>query len=537
MPTQRAKEKFQDGITPDDMFLQIAEKLNPAGVGEIKSRAWQWKFDLEQGKKDRFDLYDELGKAPAKYIYLPGPTQMAAHRAPVKTKQVSGGWRAGKSKWLAAEILPYMFRDNAQIWIAANNYILARYEFQYIWDWLKWLNAPIEQVSHPATGRWFLRLAWGAVLETQTVDDVTNIEGGNLDCAAVAEAGLVAADVVRRLRGRTAEKRGPILMAGSLDASEPWYLNTFEEFKNGPTEELSWHSFGIPSWENSIAFPGGREDEAIVEWEATLSPDEFKLKVCAEVAKPEELVFPEFDKGTHVMDFKFGWEDSNGYRLDYPESIMDELGTKTRQWLLPERGPIHLAIDPGFNGAYAVLAIRKYDDYIFVIDEVYARRWMVEDVIKECKSRSWWASVDYAVMDIAGKQHDAMASHLDIWNQPHNLGFKPATNYVPIPDGIQHLRTFLKHPSNQRPRVWVSPNCQGLISEFSLYRYRQAKDNRAEKEEPIDRDNHSIKALTYYVFDRFSPAKSGRTKSEKYIKHMDFEGYTKRNISDWMSSY
>lgn len=515
------REHYGESLEVDDVYKELAQRLNPAtGATGQRSRAWQWKLDLQTGAKTKMDLYEELGRAPGTALYAPGPTQLRAHEAVVRTKQVSGGWRAGKSKWLAAEILPYMFRDNAQIWIVANNYILARYEFEYVVQWLQWLDAPIEQLSTPANGRHFVKLTWGAKLETQTADDITLIEGGNLDCAAVAEAGLVGEDIVRRLRGRVAEKRGPILMAGSLDESEPWYMAYFEDFIKGPNEVLNWHSFGIPSWENRVAFPEGENDPEIAEWKATLTPDQFKLKVCAEVATPEELVFPEFDKMIHVVNFKFSNVDSKGFKLEYPEAIYDELGIKIDHWLLPERDPVMLAIDPGFNGAYAVLACRKYDDQVYVIDEIYVRRWMVDDVIAECKTRWWWPSVTYAVMDIAGKQHDAMSSHLDIWRKPEHLGFKPATNYVPIPDGIHRLRTYLRNPLNGKPRIWFDRKCVGTISEFGMYRYRLPKDNRAEKEEPIDRYNHGIKALEYFLMDRFGPADGrGRTQSEKYVKN------------------
>ena len=189
-----------------------------------------------------------------------------------------------------------------------------------------------------------------------------------------------------------------------------------------------------------------------------------------------------------------------------------------------------LAIDPGYNGAYAVLACRKYDDLIFVLDEVYLRRMQVEEVIAECKTRWWWPQIGYAVMDIAGKQHQAMASHIDIWRKEEHLGFSPATNYVPVPDGIQRLRTFLKNPLNGRPRIYFSRLCKNTVKEFSLYRYRLPKENRPEREEPVDRDNHSLKAISYLLMDRYGPSEGkGRTKSEKYIKSYNIaESYIRR---------
>lgn len=494
------------------------------------SRAWQWKIDLESGARTKFDLYDELGKAPGEIAYFPSPTQMAAHRSEVSTKQVAGGWRVGKSTWLAAELLPYMFRDKAVIWIVANDYVLARYEFKYIRAWLQWLNVPFMSDSMPNMGPWRLVTGWGAELKTQTAADITKIEGGDLDAAGVAESGLMDPDIINRLRGRVTEKRGPILMSGSLDASEPWYMETFEKYIRGPVDGRSWQSWGVPSWENKIVFPGGREDPAILELESTLNEDEFKLKVACQIARPQELVFPEFDKRLQVVPMEFTDIDPTGRKLEYPEFISNDFGMTVNKIILPKRDRVHLTIDPGGGnpqGAYAVLAIRKYDDIIFIIDEVYMKMTTVEEVLAECKTREWWPDVDFAVMDIAGKQKPAMASHAEIWARPENLGFFPAMQYIHIEDGIGHLKSWIRSPMNKKPRLWVSPDCHGLIREFALYRYRTIKENRPISEAPIDANNHSIKALIYYLVNRFAfGGKSVKTTSAKYVRDQTGQSLT-----------
>ena len=541
------REEYGDGIGTDDVYKKIAEKLNPAIVDGKMSRGWQWKFDLWKREfdkqenrwdwvpnvKTKFDLYEELRKAPPEYFYEPSPTQLAAHKSGVRTKQVAGGWRVGKSTWLAAEILPYCFHDNAEIWVIANTYQLPRYEFMYLYHWLRWLDCPITRFNDPGNGMWRLDLAWGAKLETHSCDDVTTIEGGNLDCVGVAEAGLVDEGVIRRLSGRVAEKRGPVLMSGSLDASQNWYMESFSNFLNGPIEDVSWHSFGVPSWENKVVFPKGEQDEQILHWKATLTEDEYKLKVCAEVAKPSELVFPEFREDIHIVNFEYSNTDQGGFKLEYPEPIMDDIGVRVKGFTLPNRGDVMLAIDPGYAGAYAVLACRKYDEDIYVLDEVYVRREVVEEVIAECKTRWWWPHISYAVIDIAGKQHQAMTSQIEIWSKQQHLGFPPRSMYVPIPDGIQRLRTFLKNPLNGRPRIYFSRLCKNTAKEFSLYRYRLSKENRPEREEPVDRDNHAIKALTYLLMDRFGPSEGrGKTISEKYVKNYNVaESYIRRTWS------
>ncbi|MDE2920020.1 MAG: hypothetical protein OXR64_09255, partial [Chloroflexota bacterium] len=52
-------------------------------------------------------------------------------------------------------------------------------------------------------------------------------------------------------------------------------------------------------------------------------------------------------------------------------------------------------------------------------------------------------------------------------------------------------------------RLTVAPECRTLIEEFGLYRYHEASDRAPISEIPIDRDNHAVKALVYWLFDRF----------------------------------
>lgn len=514
----------EDGQSMEDVVLKtIAARLSPALADTNKmSRLWQWKFYLQDGTKTKFDLYRELAKSPAPLTYDPGPAQLEFHECDCITKQLVGGVRLGKSKALAAEGLPYLFKDNASVGITAFTYEKCQPEFDYIRDWLLWLGAELFPDRHSGPGKWEIGLPWGARLITVSGDDESVYEAYNFDALLVAEAGLMKEKNVARSRTRTLEKGGPTLMSGSLDESEPWYTLKFEEFLHGPTDESNWHAFSAPSWDNRFVFPMGREDDKIKQLEAELPPNMFKLKVCAEIAKREELVFPEFDQRTHVMKFKYSTRHPKDelLLLDSPEPIYDDLGLIQRNWVLPARGPVYLAIDPGYAGAYAVLACRIYGDLIFVIDEVYARRRVVDEVIEECQQKWWWPEVNYAVMDIAGKQRQGMVSHKEVWEQEKYLGFTVKMNYVPVVDGITKLRSFLRTPGSNKPRVFVDPNCQGLLSEFSMYMYRTPEEGRPIREEPIDANNHSIKALEYLLVDRFGLTDRARKgSSESYLQY------------------
>src|SRR5258708_16059406 len=120
-------------------------------------------------------------------------------------------------------------------------------------------------------------------------------------------------------------------------------MDTFEKYIRGPVDGKSWQSWGVPSWENKIVFPGGREDPAILELEESLSPDEFKLKVCCEIARPQELVFADFDKRLHVVPMEFSSVDSDGQTLEVPEFITEDFGMTLSKVVLPRRDKVHLA--------------------------------------------------------------------------------------------------------------------------------------------------------------------------------------------------
>jgi hypothetical protein len=48
------------------------------------------------------------------------------------------------------------------------------------------------------------------------------------------------------------------------------------------------------------------------------------------------------------------------------------------------------------------------------------------------------------------------------------------------------------------------------IREFGKYQYRGGLEGRPIPEEPIDRDNHALKALSYWLVDRFGSTRRRR---------------------------
>lgn len=419
----------------------------------------------------------------------PSEAQWPIHESPARVKMFSGGERAGKSCTAGMFVLPRL-PDTRLIWIVARDYNLARPEFEYIYNAL----APhgfVKSVSMPSgqSARWWMRLATDTEVFTVTAADEVKLAARAPDGIIMAEAAQQSYDIYLRLRRRLAERRGWLLMEGTFESSEDWYADLWETWRNGGPE--GEQSFSLPSWSNLAVFPGGYDDPEIQLQLRVLGEALFQERFGGIPSTPSTVVFPEFSYARHVGLAAFD----------------------------PEK-PVEVCVDPGYNGAYAVLAVQYYGGVVRVIDEIYVQRQGVREVIKEARDRPWarqvrpWAA---GVIDIAGTQHQGMQSHAELWALPRRkggAGWTLQSQFVPVEDGIERLRSFLIDPSTGEPRLlYNSEDTKSSQLEYKRYKYPTAKDGRPQREKPVDRDNHAIKALTYWLATRFglTPARKRRS--------------------------
>jgi len=182
-----------------------------------------------------------------------------------------------------------------------------------------------------------------------------------------------------------------------------------------------------------------------------------------------------------------------------------------------ERYPVEIAVDPGYSGAYAVLALQQIEQSVHILDEVYMRQATGEEVINACKKRWWWWKLPRAkdgktagAIDVAAHQHPAADSQIQTWG---NAGITFHSKQVKITDGILAVRRFLKHPSDGTPRIFFNTNLSGefdfsnhpmgILAEFRRYKYPDWREGQRASDLPIDAYNHSCKALAYWLVYRF----------------------------------
>jgi hypothetical protein len=440
---------------------------------------------------DKRLVFDRIG-------YKPSPEQQAVHDDTSLVRLVAGGERAGKSRLAAAEVMGNS-PDGSLFWLLGRDYAGARGEFSYCVEDAQKLNA-IERngLSMPDEGRWTMRLKGGIEISTFSADDPLKIATKAPSGIVLCEAGQHDFSTFMRVFARTAEGRakgeGWLLLAGTFERAQRWYAELHRKGR-GPNE-FGLRSHSLSTWSNLAAFPGGRTDPAIKAMEAALPPDSFMERFGGVPAVNEGVVFREFEITTHVKPIRFGPVETD---------MRDGEG-----WVLPERAPIEIWVDPGYAGAYAVLFVCIQGGRVFVVDEVYAKGKTGEQVILEVQSkRHLWDRTTAGVIDVAAKQHHAMASQIEVWQRVTGLYLQ--SQPVAVPDGILRHRTFLNDPFTQTPRIFFDPKCKNTIWEHSEgYRYADVKPNRDTRERPIDTNNHSCKAIAYGLIARFGFIDQGR---------------------------
>ena len=421
-------------------------------------------------------LYDKIGFAPTE---LQKPILESRKRFTL----VAGGEQAGKSM-VASMYLIGIFLENDEpglYWLVAADYERTRAEFEYLVEDFASMGLLKEASKRVDPGR--IILADDTRIETKSAKDPRTLAmrapNGIIGC----EASQLDLETFHRLRGRCAPKRGWMFLGGTFEGSIGWYPQMYQAWQHSSNVEEQ--SFSLPSYSNQYLYPGGRQDPEILSLEKVSSDDFFMERIEGIPSPPKGMVFSEIRPDLHVQD------------VEYEPDI-----------------PVHLWIDPGYAEAYAVEVVQVVNDQIRVIDEIYERDLITDEIIEIAQSKVWWKDAKFGVIDIAGTQHQAMAAPAEVWMEKTGIYFD--SQKIKISDGTERLKAFLKtDPIEQRePRIVFNPKCEGILSEFGIqpnpfdgqtraYRWKMDRDGTIVGETPEDRYNHGIKAVTYGLINRY----------------------------------
>jgi len=410
--------------------------------------------------------------------YEPHELQEEAHRCDARVMAVFGAERSGKSKWAGMEGLARL-PWSEEIAIAGQEYGRTLKEFGYLVEGLRVIGG-LGRVSAPARGQQQCWAKSGCHVRTISLNDGPEELTGTgeaFDVVILAEAGLMRYEAFHAARGRVAETRGVVLMVGTLWDNFGWYADFYRAFA-GPNV-YGGARFSFPAWVNRAVYPLGREDPEIEELRKSLPEDEFRRRVAAELVPSPARIFPEFNHVTHVGVYPFD-----------------------------EERPVTLWIDPGYYpSAYCVLAVQFYPGEwpeVRVIDEVYEHHRVHADVIEICRGREWWDVAWDAVIDFAGRQHQAEKSAEEVWGEL--TGIWPRSEQVGILDGITRHRTFLRDPGTGEARIGFDLRCTNGIAEYGSYKRKTDRRGNVVSDMPNELDKttgHAMNAVAYGLVDKY----------------------------------
>ena len=420
-------------------------------------------------------LYDKVG-------FTPTDEQVAILESPYRFNLVAGGEQAGKSM-VASKYLLGRFMETEEpglYWLVAADYERTRAEFEYLVQDFATLGILKQASKRVDPG--YIVLADGTRIETKSAKDPRTLAmrapHGILGC----EASQLDMETFFRLRGRCAPKRGWMFLAGTFEGSLGWYPQMYTAWAAGADPEAK--AYSLPSWTNKYLYPGGREDPEIQRLKEVASDDFYMERIEGKPSPPKGLVFTEFRPDAHVVD------------VEYVPDV-----------------PVHLWMDPGYAGGYAVEVVQVQGEQIQVIDEIYEVGLVTDEIIDIAKSRPWWPDVKFGVIDIAGNQHQAMAAPAEVWLQ--QAGLYLSSQKVKINEGTERLKGWLKiDPRTHAPRIVFSPKCIGIMSEFGMapnpfdgqtraYRWKTDREGNIVGDTPEYKYNHGVKAIIYGLIDRF----------------------------------
>jgi hypothetical protein len=445
---------------------------------------------------------------PAYYAetgYVPHEGQRLIHNDNHRFRVISNGRRYGKTILGSKEVEPCAFVESRHIsggpqlgWIVGPQYTDAEKEFKLVYDQFRKLGIDKDAIkwqNNADSGSLHIKTSWGFELIGKSAKHPETLVGEGLDFVLMVEAGRHKRRTWGQyIRPTLSDKRGWTIFSGVPEGrSEHSLLYSLWGRGQDPAFK-TWSSYRMPSWANTITFPGGRRDPEILEAEADLTEDEFNRQYGAMFVDKVGSVMQEWDDEIHLRSLQ--------YNPDWP---------------------LYMAVDYGFTNPFVVLWIQVDPwDNVYVIGE---RRWTGVDTLDVTK-------------DLAETQPNLVRACVAIYPDPAepddtytmsnklripargNTGGELRTRlslirrHLKIPQDLSHLPDGHQ---DKKPRTVVDRSCAMLAWEMREgYRWPEHRSEvHSQSENPLDKDNHGPEALGRFFKGYFGLSGRSGSRSTK----------------------
>jgi len=411
--------------------------------------------------------------------YDPHPAQWEVHRAGARFRALSNGRRWGKTLLGGKECEVTCFARNQlgnpqRGWIVGPNYDDGEKEFRVIYDSLKALG--VDQLSskflkNEENGNMHILTNWGWDVEVRSAAHPESLVGEGLDWVLLAEAGRLTRPMFTQyIRPALSDKRGWALMTGVPEIATDVSLLYWGYSRGQDSSRQTWASFKMPSWTNTVMFPGGRTDPEILEAEEDLTEDEFARQYGGEFVEKVGRVMAEWSDEHHLGN------------LSYEPS-----------W------PLYAAVDFGYTNPWVWLWIQVGPfGEINVIGEHY---WELRDTEDIAKNELLWHPLTSRLAafypDPAAPDDASILQRILEKPARSNTGGDLKTRLAMIRQALKVPEPHAQSGEQGRPTLMIDRKCTKLAWEMREgYRWPQHKTEvRNDSEMPLDKDNHGPEAL------------------------------------------
>lgn len=452
-------------------------------------------------------VWDSIG-------YAPHPAQRIIHRSPARHRVVACGRRWGKSTVGGHELVPeavYTYsiipaldelKKKRRFWIVGPDFDDCEKEFRVLYDDLKRLEMPFDKrgtYNDPLHGNMHISLFQGRYqVHTKSGRHPEGLDGEGLFGVEVVEAAKAKPNLWGKyLRPALADEGGWSLMTSTPEGKN-WFYARWQDGQD-PSKK-SWESWRMPSWKNPVVFPGGIDDEEILEMRSDMSEDRFNQEIGADFTDFVGRVFKDFDEELHVGD--------------YPYS--------------PDL-PLFAATDYGWTNPFVWLGI-QVDAFknVYVIGEYRINRRDINDIARDLQNIPWARNATMLYPEPAEPGDTAVLEKALRVKIGGNTGGD-------LKWRLELIREWLKldpesegHPDTERkPKLFIDRRCigmpmgdGGLIREMLDYRYPETKEEsiKAFSENPMDKDDHGPEALGRFFRGYFGGPLDGQVKGRARIR-------------------
>ncbi|KKL25305.1 hypothetical protein LCGC14_2406640 [marine sediment metagenome] len=417
---------------------------------------------------------------------LPLPKQLEGHQADYRFRMLSGAVRAGKSVWGCQEgiELSLIFPGNTGA-IVRNTLTELKRTTQV--TFFKIFGCTSEDIgTHPLIKSWnkseqHLRFVNGSDIYFIGIENWSVLKSLELGWVFVDEGIEVKSSALKFLRTRINKKLNlPDYNQYFFTATNPgdeehilyeWFIKVPETEAAKKDREKFWCGF-TTSYDNKYLTDDYKDE--IDSWKS--DPEFHGRFALGKWGRFKGLVYGEFSEDVHLVE-------ERNYQ-QYMERIVENYSGN----------------DWGYTNPAAILYIGVTGDGdVIIYDETYETKKTNPELrvlfFDKCSKHK---------VEIRQMYSDP-AEPSDIKEfQNNSIPAIKGNNDIEV--GIRKVKEFLRPQKNGKPKLFVFERCVNLRKEFRLYRRPDEDDISHKKnipELPIDKDNHALGALRYFLLTHF----------------------------------